>query len=185
MAQPHVIQSWRVSPPPGYGAHTGQASDAGVTAQTTPASIAAATALAARLDQSVPPELTSDPTVLAFQQAYVDAGNTLPASAHASNGVDGLYGPNTAKALAATLGSNVPAPNIPGGGGGGPSPAPPVTPPSPAPSPSGGWAWWQWLLLALGVGGAGALGVRAFSKHQEEHGPRGSQARARFHSAHR
>lgn len=47
-----------------------------------------------------------DPTVQAFQQAYVDAGGSLPADSGGRSGVDGYYGANTAAALQAVLNAN-------------------------------------------------------------------------------
>jgi hypothetical protein len=51
-----------------------------------------------------PPGFDSD--VQGFQQAYVNAGGSLPNDSGGRSGIDGLYGNNTSAALQATINAN-------------------------------------------------------------------------------
>lgn len=113
-----------------------------------------------------------DPTVLAFQQAYIAAGGSLPNDSDGSTGADGLYGANTQNALQAVLnaGPNQPPQAAPAGcvgvapasgGGGGTTPA--VVPATTA-SSSSGMSSTTWLLIGAGVLGAGIIGYAVYKK---------------------
>jgi hypothetical protein len=109
----------------------------------------------------------SDPTVQAFQMAYIsNGGGSLPASSTAANGVDGLYGTDTQAALQAALnaGPIQPPPQAPAGcvgaapsGGGGGTIAPIVVTGSPAPN------YMPWVLGGLVVV-AGSFAAYTYSK---------------------
>lgn len=97
-----------VAPPPGSAAGTAGAP-----------LLAAASALVAYFNASgVPAETTDDPQVLAFQTAWNADPLSQQSGANSALSADGSYEPNTHDALAAIVGSGVPAVN--------PGPTPPT-----------------------------------------------------------
>lgn len=136
--------------------------------------LAAAQALKAYMDQNgVPPKTQKVALVGNFQQAYINAGNTL------AYGVDQEYGPATAAALAAVLGSSpnpVPGPS--------PSPSPPGPGPSPNPTPnpsttSSSSDYTVPILVGAGVVAVVIVGVAVYM-HQKKRG--GGKAAVKHHA---
>jgi hypothetical protein len=114
-----------------------------------------------------------DPTVQAFQNAYIEAGGNLPNDSDGSSGADGLYGANTQAALQAVLnaGVNQPPQGAPagcvapanGGGGGGtvPTVIPTQTVTGTVPSSNT-----KWILIGAGVLGVGVIGYALYRKNK-------------------
>ena len=118
-----------------------------------------------------------DPSVQAFQQAYVNAGGNLPNDSNGSSGVDGLYGANTQAALQAVLdagpnqpGQSAPAGCVPAGGGGGTVVTPTVVVPgtvSATTTASGMSSTTKAVLIGAGVVGVGIIGYALYKRNKK------------------
>jgi LPXTG-motif cell wall-anchored protein len=140
--------------------------------------INAAAALAAYMATSgTPSEHVSDPTVLAFQQAWnADPVSQINGSSSQLSD-DGGYGPNTQAALASFGAYAVPAVNsgaapvvTP------PTPSPPLPSPAPGPAPSPAAGGSSDLLPLLGLGAAVAFGVWLLFFRKKKRGSRRAPA---------
>jgi hypothetical protein len=121
-----------------------------------------------------------DPVVKTFQQAFVDAGGSLPPDTGGGSGIDGLYGANTQAALQATLnaGPNQPPQAAPAGcvpagsggsGGGGTVILPGGSTYTSTSTIMGLPAWAFWTLAAVVGGGAVLIAWSVLSKGGKAH----------------